>query len=45
MKQILLRVNYCDWIKLRKIFPGERGESVSNYLRRYVKRLREDDKR
>lgn len=40
---ITIRVNYRDWRKLQKIFPGEKGESVAHYLQRYIQSLKEQD--
>jgi len=38
---ITIRINHKDWKALRRLFPGEKGESVAHYLERYVKALRE----
>jgi len=43
MKQISIRVNIKDWKYLKKIFPAQRGESLSHYLERYVQALKEQE--
>jgi hypothetical protein len=37
---ITIRIYASDWKKLRRIFPGMKGESLAMYLRRYVEAIR-----
>jgi len=36
MKQTTLRVYWADYLKIRKIFPAMREESVASYFRRFA---------
>jgi len=45
MKQIVIRMNYQDWKHLRKIFPSYRGETMAQYLRRYIRALKKKEKK
>ena len=40
MTTLRIRVRQSDWKAMRQVFPGERGETVANYLKRYVAELK-----
>lgn len=35
-KQTMLRVRWVDWVRLRHLFPAQKGESAASYIQRLV---------
>ena len=40
-KQILIRIKYSTFLRLKKYFPADRGESAASYFERLSKYLRD----